>query len=80
MVSAEDAELHLVKVSIREAQYFPVFVGVLSVWPVDSRLAPERHGITDEELHALADRAEKIIVGAYDGEGYLIWAKLQAPA
>src|SRR5690349_22612286 len=28
-----------------------------------------------DELQVFADRASKIVVGAYDGEGYLIWGK-----
>ena len=32
--------------------------------------------ITLEQLKMLTDRAEKIIIGAYDGEGYLIWEKV----
>ena len=46
----------------------PVAAGVS--WP----LAPGK--LSREELMALSNTAEMIIVGAYDGEGYLIWEKV----
>ncbi len=35
--------------------------------------------ITHDELKLLAQRTEKIIVGAYDGESYLIWSDVDSP-
>lgn len=31
--------------------------------------------VTYEKLKALAEKTERIIVGAYDYEGYIIWSK-----
>jgi hypothetical protein len=75
VVSAEVVDLDSIKAAINEAEDVTLLIGVLSVWPEGSRLSPERREITDEELRALAEGAEKIIVRAYDGEGYLIWTK-----
>jgi hypothetical protein len=75
VVSAEVVDIDSIKAAINEAEDVTLLIGVLSVWPQGSRLSPERYEITDEELRALAEGAEKIIVRAYDGEGYLIWTK-----
>lgn len=32
-----------------------------------------------EELQGLSDRVDVVVVGAYDGEGYLIWNVGPAP-
>jgi hypothetical protein len=79
VISSEDADLDSTKAAINEAEDVTLLVGVLSVWPQDSRLSSERREITDEELRAIAQRAEKIIVRAYDGEGYLIWESRRFP-
>jgi hypothetical protein len=39
--------------------------------PIEQQIT--RGEITLDDLKLLAERTEKIIVGAYDGEGYLIW-------
>jgi len=53
----------------------PFFFGVMSSLPMSSGLDPESGTITSDVLEMLAQRAEKIVVGAYDGESYLIWSK-----
>ena len=61
---------------IRKAHnVYPGLIGVMTSLPEGHYLALEKKKITSEELKLLAERAEKIIVGAYDGEGYLIWSK-----
>jgi hypothetical protein len=75
VVSAEVVDLDSIKAAINEAEDVTLLIGVLSVWPQGSRLSPERREISDEDLRVLAEGAEKIIVSAYDGEGYLIWMK-----
>ena len=53
----------------------PFFFGVMSSFPAGSGLDPKGGEITDDVLEVLAQRTEKIVVGAYDGESYLIWSK-----
>jgi hypothetical protein len=36
---------------------------------------PLRKELTLDELKVLAEETEEIIIGAYDGEGYLIWKR-----
>ncbi len=55
--------------------FYPGLIGAMTSLPEDHHLALEEKKITSEELKLLAKRAEKIIIGAYDGEGYLIWSK-----
>jgi len=52
-----------------------LFYGVMSSLPPDSGLDPEGDAITRDAMEMLAQRTEKIVVGAYDGESYLIWSK-----
>jgi hypothetical protein len=80
VISAEVVNPSLAKVTINEADYYPVFIGILSRWPEGSHLSPERRDTANEELRALAEKAEKIIVSAYDGEGYLIWGSRRPQA
>jgi hypothetical protein len=41
----------------------------------EAGFSDEAREITSVKLRVLAERTQKIIVGAYDGEGYLIWSK-----
>lgn len=59
---------------------WPPLIGALTSVPQDNRLFCElpmtRFGtLHKEDLKIMAQRTEKIIVGAYDGEGYLVWSK-----
>ena len=40
-------------------------------------LSAERVELAEADLISLAGKAEKIIVGAYDGEGYVIWSRFR---
>ncbi len=73
VLAEEDAKPELIKATIAEAETLPIFIGALSILPQDSRIYSAQRELAGEELRSLADRAEKFIVGAYDGEGYLIW-------
>jgi len=52
-----------------------LFYGVMSSLPADNGLDPEGGAITRDAMEMLAQRTEKTVVGAYDGESYLIWSK-----
>lgn len=57
----------------RAASFAPPTIAALSQRPD----AAPSHGsaMTEHALAALARRAEQILVGAYDGEGYLVWTR-----
>lgn len=67
-----------IRQTIRQAKSIPLFIGALTSVPEKSSFSHKARKITitsDERLRGLAARSEKIVVGAYDGEGYLIWNK-----
>jgi len=67
----EDTKIEAV---IRRAMsVFPPLIGVLSSASRLTDLAVRTREVTSGKLKTLAENAEKIIVGAYDAEGYLIW-------
>jgi hypothetical protein len=61
--------------AIVEAESLHFFVCVLSSLPESMDFPVSDKTITAVDVEILAGRAEKFIVGAYDGEGYLIWHK-----
>ena len=50
-----------------------LFIGVLTSVPRETAFPKNRQEVNFEELKVFVERTEKIIVGAYDGEGYLFW-------
>jgi hypothetical protein len=75
----ENDDPEKIEKSLRYAKSFLVF-GVLvhlsdkdKVLPLDAD-SPGKE-LTLDELKVLAEETEKIVVGAYDGEGYLIWSR-----
>ena len=66
----------IVESAISHANNAWFFYGVMSSLPAGSGLDPGGGEITSDVLEMLAQRAEKIIVSAYDGESYLIWRRL----
>jgi len=62
--------------TLRYAKSFRV-LGVLVHLSKDKFLDEDsvRKELTLDELKVLAEETEKIVVGAYDGEGYLIWTR-----
>ena len=65
--------------AIKETGYdHPPLICAMTSLPCEEHGFLARQEITSEILRVLAERTEKIIVGAYDGEGYLIWHR-QSP-
>ena len=63
--------------TIKEVGYdHPPLIGALASLPSAEDTSSIKKRITSDILIVLAKRTEKIIVGAYDGEGYLIWHKM----
>jgi hypothetical protein len=59
--------------TIKEATSW-LFIGAMTSIPKRQRITFKTHQkITSGQLKLLAEMAKKIMVGAYDGEGYLIW-------
>jgi hypothetical protein len=56
----------------------PPTVGILSRLPQGCILNPQLGRIELAELRKIAEQCEKLVVGAYDGESYLIWSKSSA--
>jgi len=68
---AEDEERILQ--TIRGASDVWLFYGVMTSFSKTGDAALEAGVIGREVLQTCAEKAERIIVGAYDGESYLIW-------
>lgn len=78
LLTHQDAvgDLHRIETTIRDAQSIPTFIGVLTSWrSKGGKFLTTSGQLTEDSLTQLALRAEQIIVGAYDGESYLIWAQ-----
>jgi hypothetical protein len=63
--------------ALREAEMtpYPPLIGIMTSLPQDISAFPISQEITDDLLIVLAQRTEKIVIGAWDWEGYLIWHK-----
>ena len=75
VIDRQDVESDSIDAAIREAESPTIFVGVLSTLRQGFRLPPVKTDMDTDQLRVLAEEAEKLIVRAYDGEGYLIWNK-----
>lgn len=75
LLKQQDDREKIVK-TLRYAKSFRV-LGVLVHLSKDKFLDEDsvRKELTPDELKGLAEETEKIIVGAYDGEAYLIWRR-----
>jgi len=51
------------------------FLGVMSSLPIENQKAIESHELSDTEWDIVVRNLKRIIVGAYDGESYLIWER-----
>lgn len=73
-LSWEDLDAERILQTIRHAESW-LFIGAMTSIPKEKDFFLEVGKITSDELRALAERTKKIIIGAYDWEGYLIWSK-----
>jgi hypothetical protein len=60
---------------IKQVKSIPIFVGAMASLPEGRTLEKPNAVLTSEEIAFVAKNVEKIFVGAYDGEGNLIWHK-----
>jgi hypothetical protein len=59
--------------AIKQSHTIPYFIGALTFLPKGINFLKSDGFLAIEEIKILAENAQKIFVGAYDGEGYLIW-------
>lgn len=64
-----------IEAAARTAQSLPTFVGTMTSLDGAEKLPGDRGELTLSTLRHFAERAEQIFVGAYDGEGYLLWRR-----
>ncbi|MFA0761391.1 MAG: hypothetical protein HZLCBSQH_001499 [Candidatus Fervidibacterota bacterium] len=69
---------NLIKYTIKEADFFPLRGFLISIEQTTlQKWQRNKVKITNSDIKLLAQNVEKIIVGAYDFESYLIWEKLE---
>jgi hypothetical protein len=66
---------NIIEYALTEAEQPNFFVCILTSKPSDDFMSIQDVSISNDKIEGLAIRTEKIILGAYDGEGYLIWHK-----
>jgi hypothetical protein len=77
LLLSNDADKDIILNTISESSSIPIFIGFMtSIDPNIQKYIGCKQYIKEEILTIMADRAEKIFVGAYDGEGYLIWSQM----
>lgn len=73
-LSSAVAESKKIEHAVRAAVAY-LFIGVMTSVPYEPCFLRSGKVVTYEKLKALAEKTERIIVGAYDYEGYIIWSK-----
>jgi hypothetical protein len=70
----EDAQESRILEAIKAAKSIPTFVGAIGIWQGDP-LAIRTGFLPFNELQSFAAGIQALFVGAFDGEGYLLWRK-----
>jgi hypothetical protein len=70
----------IINLAMRAATRFPDRLGYMTSSPTAHGDPSVTELITQDYLQELAARTEKIVLGAYDGEGHLIWHKRDPPS
>ncbi|SRR5229473_2823591 len=74
IVDATERLREKIEDAVREAASLPVFVGAVGRQPPDPILGDAGDAtISTRQLRTFANTVHCIFVGAYDGEGYLVW-------
>jgi len=73
VLCAEDAHRARIELALREAASAWITYGFMTAAPPD--WDPNSGRFSRQDLEYLANKTEKIVVDAYDGEGWLIWEK-----
>ena len=72
LILNSDSDLTYIRKVLKRAKGIPTFVGVFTEWQA-SRAEKSPLNFSKKDIKALATRAQKLVVGAFDGESYLIW-------
>jgi len=71
----KDVSIDDIADTIKQVKSIPIFVGAMTSLPKGRTLLKSSDVLTLKEIAFVAKNVEKIFVGAYDGEGNLIWHK-----
>lgn len=73
---SEDRNEEVIENAIREARQIPAPIGAVGslAGSVESSIVMHRT-LTKEALRDFAETVRSVLVGAYDGEGYVVWSK-----
>lgn len=71
----KDAYTPKVEHYIKKTNFVWIFIAALSSFSEKEYETAVSDQVSLETLEDLAERAEKILIGAFDGEGYLIWER-----
>jgi len=74
VLTSSDRRKEKIEDTLRESESLPVFVGAVGRQPPD-RIADDSEHVTISlgQLKSFAKSASCIFIGAYDGEGYVVW-------
>jgi hypothetical protein len=72
LTEADLSAVSKIERTIRMARSW-LFIGVMS--GMTEAISANEPSLSEDDLMSLAEEAEGIIVGAYDGEGFLLWTK-----
>lgn len=70
LLTKKNIDKEMITKTISVANSLWHFVCVMTSWPNK----PEKKNISNNDIKDLVKKTEKLAIGAYDGEGYLIWA------
>jgi hypothetical protein len=73
----EDAQEERILGALNNAKSLPTFIGALTEWPSEL-LGIKPRVLSLGHLQTLAARTNKLFVGAYDGESYLLWSNTRS--
>jgi hypothetical protein len=69
-----DRDEEKIRNAIREARQFPVFIGATGQLLRDTASSLVTAGVVrTDDLKVFAESTQTVVVGAYDGEGYIVW-------
>jgi hypothetical protein len=74
MVAQRDTPSDVVLRIVRDAHWYPA-VGALATLPVDQAVPEDESTQSPDLVRQLAEAADHVMIGAYDGEAWLIWSR-----
>lgn len=73
-ISSKNHSKENIMYALKFAAGWPRIHGLTSL-PSNVQPLQSRQALTKKQMNYLADRTDYIIIGAYDGEGYLVWGR-----